>query len=208
MTRSQTVLLGALLAATAVGLPFAASDRPPAQRNVPKPTTRSAAPVTANGPRTLSEPAVAAPAVVDTGAQAPISATSANYSIDWHSLNGGGLIDASSTNFKEGMSIGQSVAGEATSPSYHLGIGFWYGTCSCPCQGDPLCDSITNVQYVVLTVNVGFRGVAPVFDPECPRERTDVNCDGVTTVIDVVKMVEVAFRGADPAVEFCHPCEP
>ncbi|MEW5702785.1 MAG: hypothetical protein AB1792_11220 [Candidatus Zixiibacteriota bacterium] len=80
--------------------------------------------------------------------------------------------------------------------------------CSCPCHGDPQCDGIPNIQDVVQTVNVAFRGSAPVFDPQCPKERTDVNCDDVTTVQDVVKVVNVAFRGANPATEFCDPCAP
>jgi hypothetical protein len=60
----------------------------------------------------------------------------------------------------------------------------------------------------VKTVDVAFRGVDPVIDPGCPRERTDVNCDDYTTVQDVVKVVNVAFRSADPATEFCDPCAP
>jgi hypothetical protein len=55
-------------------------------------------------------------------------------------------------------------------------------------------------------VFVASRGATPVFDPNCPRERTDVNCDGFSTVQDVVKVVNVAFRGANPATEFCGPC--
>lgn len=83
-------------------------------------------------------------------------------------------------------------------------------TCLCPCHGDPVCDSVPNVQDVVATVNVAFRGAAPTFDPTCvqgnPAERTDLNCDGVTTVQDVVRMVNVAFRGADPSTQICDPC--
>jgi len=79
--------------------------------------------------------------------------------------------------------------------------------CDCPCHGDPQCDSMANLQDVVQTVNVAFRGATAVTDPLCPREHTDVSCDGVTTVIDVVKMVNVAFRAANRAAEFCAPCE-
>jgi hypothetical protein len=74
------------------------------------------------------------------------------------------------------------------------------------CQGDPVCDGVVNVQDVVQTVGVAFRGNAAVVDPPCSWQRTDVNCDGATTVIDVVKDVNVAFRGGNPATEFCHPC--
>jgi hypothetical protein len=80
--------------------------------------------------------------------------------------------------------------------------------CSCPCHGDPQCDGVPNVQDVVKTVNVGFRGYAPVFDPQCPKERTDVDCSGFTSITDVVKVINVAFRGANPATEFCDPCAP
>ncbi|MEW5702099.1 MAG: hypothetical protein AB1792_07725 [Candidatus Zixiibacteriota bacterium] len=82
--------------------------------------------------------------------------------------------------------------------------------CHCPCWADPHCDSIPNVQDVVATVDVAFRGGTPTFDLSCwkgnPAERTDLSCDGVSTVIDVVRMVDVAFRGYDPATRICDPC--
>jgi len=80
--------------------------------------------------------------------------------------------------------------------------------CACDCHADPQCDGVTTVHDVVRTVDVAFRGSAPIPDqnPQCPRQTTDVNCDGVTTVHDVVRMVNVAFRGYDPATEFCEPC--
>jgi serine protease len=79
--------------------------------------------------------------------------------------------------------------------------------CSCPCHGDPQCDGVQcTLQDVVQTVNVAFRGGAPVFDPQCPHENTDVNCDNATSVQDVVKVVNVAFRGGNLATEFCNPC--
>jgi hypothetical protein len=59
---------------------------------------------------------------------------------------------------------------------------------------------------IVQMVSVAFRGTAPLTDPDCPNERTDVNCDDYTTVQDVVKVVDIALRGADPATEFCEPC--
>jgi len=141
-------------------------------------------------------------------AASPAGGALPNYVINWYSINGGGAIDAASSNFKMGISAAQSVAGEATSASYKMGIGFWYGanTCLCPCHGDPQCDGISNVQDVVQTVNVAFRGYPPVFDPLCPYGQTDVNCDKVTTVVDVVKMVNVVFRGYNRVTEFCQPC--
>jgi hypothetical protein len=80
--------------------------------------------------------------------------------------------------------------------------------CACSCHADPQCDGVTTVHDVVRTVDVAFRGSAPIPDQnaQCPRQTTDVNCDGVTTVHDVVRMVNVAFRGVNPATEFCNPC--
>ncbi|MEW5702777.1 MAG: M28 family peptidase [Candidatus Zixiibacteriota bacterium] len=80
--------------------------------------------------------------------------------------------------------------------------------CICACHGDPVCDATTNLQDVVSTIDVAFRGAPPASDPHCPNHATDVNCDGVSTVVDVVKTVNVAFRGADKATEFCDPCGP
>jgi len=128
------------------------------------------------------------------------SGVTANYAIDWYSINSGGATDASSASYNLGASVGQSVAGEATSTNYHLGVGFWYGTgasgCFCPCQYDPRCDGIiSDVLDVSDTINRAFRGFAPTQDPNCPYERTDVDGSGASDVLDVTKVINVAFRG-------------
>lgn len=146
----------------------------------------------------------------------PSAATSAEaaatYEIDWYSINGGGTVNAASTNYRMGASIGQSVAGAASSANYNMGIGFWYGagaSCACDCHNDPVCDAvISNVQDVVATINVAFRGGAALIDPNanCPYEQSDVNCDTFTSVLDVVLVVNVAFRGFNPATTYCVAC--
>lgn len=143
----------------------------------------------------------------------PVAAeAAATYAIDWYSINGGGTVNASSTNYSMGASIGQSVAGAASSPSYQMGIGFWYGAgggCACDCHGNPVCDAaICDVLDVVSAVTVAFRNGAAIPDPNasCPYETTDVDCSTFTDVIDVVKIVNVAFRNANAATEFCSPC--
>lgn len=140
-----------------------------------------------------------------------VTSRASSYAIDWYSINGGGTVDASSTNYKLGASVGQSVAGAATSTNYNIGVGFWYGVavsgCTCPCWADPQCDGVrSNVQDVVGVIGVAFRGIAPGLDQGCPNERSDVNCSGFTNVQDVVSVVNVAFRGANAATEFCNPC--
>jgi hypothetical protein len=81
--------------------------------------------------------------------------------------------------------------------------------CSCPCKYDPQCDGVySNVQDVVKTIDVAFRGTASSLDPGCPIERTDVDADGTTSVTDVVKVVNVAFRGQTVAANYVDPCAP
>ncbi len=82
--------------------------------------------------------------------------------------------------------------------------------CACDCHADPACDGIvSDVLDVVSTINVAFRGFAPMIDPNvaCPFEMTDVNCSGSTDVVDVVRVVNVAFRGLSTATEYCDPCQ-
>ena len=135
----------------------------------------------------------------------------ASYAIDWYSINGGGTMNASSTNYKMGASVGQSVAGAAASTNYQMGIGFWYGAggggCDCPCKYDPQCDAvISDILDVTLTINRAFRGAAAVQDPSCPVERTDVDASSATDVIDVTKVINVAFRGQTVAANYVDPC--
>lgn len=83
-----------------------------------------------------------------------------------------------------------------------------YVTCDCSCHGDPSCDTNVDILDVVETVGVAFRNVPAETDPNCPRERTDVDCSGATDVLDVVKMVGVAFRNDPAGSTFCSPCAP
>lgn len=89
------------------------------------------------------------------------------------------------------------------------GIGDACEPCACDCHPDPACDGVrSDVLDVVSTVNVAFRGFAPLIDPNasCPFETTDADCSGATDVLDVVRVVNVAFRGASAATEYCNPC--
>lgn len=90
--------------------------------------------------------------------------------------------------------------------TFHI---LYQGPCACDCHTDPACDGIINdVQDVVKTIDVAFRGAAAIPDPngDCPYESTDMDCSGLTDVVDIVKVVGVSFRGADPATEYCVAC--
>ncbi|OGO47990.1 MAG: hypothetical protein A2Z30_02590 [Chloroflexi bacterium RBG_16_64_43] len=57
-----------------------------------------------------------------------VAMSSANYRLDWFTpLNtgaGGGMASAS---YAASITVGQTAIGEASSPSYGTGLGFWYG---------------------------------------------------------------------------------
>ncbi|MBI3872344.1 MAG: hypothetical protein HY304_04620 [candidate division Zixibacteria bacterium] len=81
--------------------------------------------------------------------------------------------------------------------------------CACPCHADAQCDSVrSDILDLVKTIEVAFRGAPPVSDPNCPRERTDVDCSGATDVLDVVHVADVAFRAVSAQAAYCDPCGP
>jgi hypothetical protein len=80
--------------------------------------------------------------------------------------------------------------------------------CGCDCHCDPACDYVTDIFDVTHTVNVAFRNLGSLVDPNygCPYQTTDVDCNGLTDIFDVTRMINVAFRNFDMATEFCLPC--
>lgn len=78
--------------------------------------------------------------------------------------------------------------------------------CWCPCHGDPVCDSVADVQDVVSVIDEAFNGVVLSLDTGCPiLSRADLNCDCLTNVLDVVIVVGRVFRGVVGLQ--CSPCE-
>ena len=96
---------------------------------------------------------------------------------------------------------------KATADAAIAALPYLCGLCSCPCKYDPQCDGVySNIQDVVKTIDVAFRGTATTLDQDCPIERTDVDATGITNVADVVKVVNVAFRGQTVAANYVDPC--
>jgi hypothetical protein len=123
------------------------------------------------------------------------------FQLNWLSINGGGAINASSTNYQLGLSVGQSVAGFASSSSYQMGIGFWYGA-----AGTPACAAaIGDLNGVggftaadgVLILNCIFLGNGTgTIDGNCSLCYADVNCDGNLTASDAVLELSRIFLGS------------
>src|SRR4030067_2961889 len=75
------------------------------------------------------------PAVILPVAEQP--SAPAAFQIPWSSINGGGEVSMSSTNYKAKTTTGQSVIGESQSTNYQMGIGFWYGAGGSACIAKP-----------------------------------------------------------------------
>jgi len=132
-----------------------------------------------------------------TPAQAP------NYNLDWVSINCGGETEAVGVSRRSGVSIGQTVAGEATSPSYRVGLGYWYGALgACPIvmTGDVNLNSSITSADIIYTVGYVFKGgPAPL-----PCEAAgDVNCNGSVTSADIIYLVGYVFKGGPPPCDVC-----
>jgi len=126
------------------------------------------------------------------------------FQLNWLSINGGGAINASSTNYQLGLSVGQSVAGFATSSSYQMGIGFWYGAAS----GAPACGAAKgdlngvgglSPADAILMLNCAFllNGAGTV-GGDCNLCYTDMNCVGGLTPADVIIEMNYVFLAIAP----------
>ncbi|HSG99033.1 MAG TPA: hypothetical protein VLB27_03225 [candidate division Zixibacteria bacterium] len=222
MRNGKTISLVTCLLALVIGSFAAAASAPTAtveKRTDPITTSGDAA--TVNVQTTNSSPTVIKSAtqqemekLITEAETNPQTQAAATYDIPWSSINGGGT-PMSSASYAVNSSVGQAAIGAASSASYQVGAGYWYGTeaasgggCACDCHADPQCDGVTNVLDVVHGVNIAFKGSPDINDPNanCPRTTTDVDCNGFTNVLDVVRFVNVAFKGGNPATEFCNPC--
>ncbi len=136
----------------------------------------------------------------------PIAALAgSNYNLNWYIVDGGGDNAAASASFKMGVSAAQSAAGEVSSPSFRLKMGFWYGahTCHCLHQGDITGDAAIDVFDVIGEIGIAFSGEPDPQDPACPKTRGDVDNNGVTDVFDVIYLIATSFSGGPGPVNPC-----
>jgi len=144
--------------------------------------------------------------VAESRSQVAVMSQAAALSISSSSLNGGGAIGATSTNYDMGSSAGQSVAGRAGSASFDLDIGFWTtdGTpqqcCLIASTGDVNTDGNLTSADIIFMVNYVFKGGAT---PNPCEAAADVNCDGNVTSADVIYMVNFVFKGGTPPCNVC-----
>jgi hypothetical protein len=117
------------------------------------------------------------------GTGAALAMSSANYSLPWDVLSGGGA-DRSSSSYTLGDTVGQSSAiGLSESTNYRLGSGFWYGipvVTGC-LLGDANEDGVVDALDLQVEKQIIF-GELP---PTCGA---DANQDGSINVLDLVEI--------------------
>jgi hypothetical protein len=199
MTHRRRMIRLLALASLAVAVSAFATDRARVEtakgltaKNQPSPSATSVP---------ASKPGITDQKPTTAGATAPL------YKLDWYSINGGGAIDATSSSYKMGFSAGQSVAGQAGSSSYKLGLGFWYGAGGCLCrhQGDLVENSFIDVQDVLQLIKIAFTNGEDIKDTDCPKTRGDVNASGFVDVQDVLYLIKTAFTNGPNPVNPCGP---
>jgi len=121
------------------------------------------------------------------------------------SINSGGGVNLSATNYKMGVTAGQSVIGEASSTNYKMGLGFWYGAAI---PSGPLCTDKAgdangsggnpNLSDIIYLVNYVFKG-GPAPNPTC---RGDANGNGGNANLsDIIYLVNYVFKGGPAPVQ-------
>jgi len=124
------------------------------------------------------------------------------FNIPWLSINAGGDITMTSTNFGMKASVGQSVIGYATSDSFQMGIGFWYGSggaSGCVAKpGDANASNTYTLGDIISNVNYIFNKPGCVPTPLCWLSnllcRGDWNGVGGVSLGDIVQSVNYIFN--------------
>ncbi len=201
MKSNYTVILAVacmlFIAGTAPAAKAPAKDK--TMKSVPAST--APAPAAQTGSTTTTKGESATPAETEPmGNPSPQTSNGprAGEQINWDVIaSGGGMM--SSVGFILNGTLGQTVAGESSSPGYVLNAGFWQNFGTEFLCGDVNASGSMDIADVVYLVNYIFAsGPAPD-----PIESADVNCTGSVDISDVVYMVNYIFA-AGPAP--CASC--
>jgi hypothetical protein len=122
-----------------------------------------------------------------------------SYSLNWFTIDGGGLQAADGGGFKLSGTAGQPDAGAVamTGAGFKLTGGFWAISFATP--GDLNCDGLINtfdIDPFVLAL-VDPTGYASTY-PNCDIMSGDVNGDGLINVFDIDPFVECIIHNGCP----------
>lgn len=119
------------------------------------------------------------------------SRASAEFAVDWWTIDGGGAMWTVGGNYELSGTIGQPDAGVAmTGGTFALVGGFWAGAASTApplCPGDLNCDGVVNFDDIdPFVVALGCQGGDPnCWDPTCPWLNGDCNDDQTLNFDDI-----------------------
>ncbi len=157
-------------------------------------------------PLRTTDVTVESPEAEDGSASSAGESATATFRIDWLTINSGGGIGATSTQYGLSYSVGQAVTGEGSSTNYGVGLGFWYGidgtsgACPIAVSGDVNVSGSISSADIIYLVNFVFKGgPAPL-----PCEANgDVNCSGSNTSADIIHLVNFVFKGGPAPCDIC-----
>jgi hypothetical protein len=90
----------------------------------------------------------------------------ADYTIDWYTIDGGGVMQSTGGNYELSGTIGQADAGEMTGGTYSLAGGFWFGQMpgDCDYDGDVDLDDFADFAACLLGPGGGVGPECTCFD--------------------------------------------
>jgi len=106
------------------------------------------------------------------------------YSIDWYTVDTGGVLFATAGHFELSGTAGQPDVGVVGTPMYAVYGGFWSFTVAGACRGDGNCDGVINwrdIDFLVAAQNDNVTAWAALFaapGPACTIQSLDTNADG------------------------------
>lgn len=162
-------------------------------------TTAPAKPTSPNS--TIAADAAASAGIINPESNPDVQspkAPRAGEEINWDVIaSGGGMM--SSAGFILNGTLGQTVAGESSSPGFVMNAGFWQNFGTEFLCGDVNASGSMDIADVVYLVNYIFAsGPAP-----SPIESADVNCTGSVDISDVVYMVNYIFASGPAPCASC-----
>jgi hypothetical protein len=124
------------------------------------------------------------------------SAASAQFAVNWFTIDGGGGTSTGGT-FSVSGTVGQPDAGAMTGGTYMLYGGFWTVTAvSNVKKGDLNCDGVVDFKdinpFVLLLSNPGAWQATY---PACPMSNGDCNNDGIVDFKDINPFVAILSGG-------------
>ena len=126
--------------------------------------------------------------LIVTLAAAAAAAHAQDFTIDWHTIDGGGEMFSTGGDFELSGTIGQADAGDAmTGGDFELTGGFWVVTSTCD-SCDMNCDGVVDAGDIEDFINILFNGQTP-----CDTCTGDTNGDGSVDAGDIEGFIACLF---------------